>query len=171
MTKSVSELLKVTWQGDNQFDSFLTYVFIFGMGFFIACQINYLNQALKYFDSLYCVPVFQCFFIVFSTFGGFIYFREYLDFDAGNWIFFPIGIIVTVTGVYIESLRDMTGNVHDENITKKINESNQIDETTFVLYFVNSFLLSYYILFLFLFDHTIIQTNTQQTNKQINKIN
>lgn len=90
--KSVSILLRVTFQGDNQFTNILTYVFLFLMVITIVIQTNYLAIALKYFDALYVVPVFQCFWISGSTIGGALFYQELKTFNSLQWAMFPLGV-------------------------------------------------------------------------------
>lgn len=105
--KMVAELLARTFSGDNQMKFFLTYVFVICMLTSIFFQLHFLAKALSSFDALYCVPVFQCFFIVFSTLAGAAYFSEFSRFNVTQSIIFPIGMILTLGGVYILSSRQM----------------------------------------------------------------
>ncbi len=107
MAKTVAILLRATIEGENQFKLGLTYVFLFAMVFTIVVQTHYLATALKYFDALYVVPVFQCFWITGSTVGGAIFYQELKDFDLLQSIMFPLGIVITLCGVYALSNRDM----------------------------------------------------------------
>lgn len=61
-------------RGDNQMIYPLTYVFLLCMFFCVFTQLHFLALGLRFFDALYVVPVFQCFFISVSTLGG-----------AGQW--------------------------------------------------------------------------------------
>ncbi|ETV95552.1 hypothetical protein, variant [Aphanomyces invadans] len=105
--KSTGELIKQSVKGDNQFDKFLTYVIIAALVLTISLQTHCLSLGLKYFDALYIVPVFQCFFITFSVIGGAVYFEEFKDFSTTQWIVFPLGVLVTIAGVVVLSSRDM----------------------------------------------------------------
>lgn len=105
--KMVAELLARTFSGDNQMIYFLTYVFVACMFLSIFFQLHFLAKALSSFDALYCVPVFQCFFIVFSTLAGAAYFSEFARFNITQSFIFPIGMILTLGGVYVLSSRKM----------------------------------------------------------------
>ena len=48
-----------SFRGNNQMIYFLTYVFLACMLFCIFSQLHFLAGALKFFDALYVVPVFQ----------------------------------------------------------------------------------------------------------------
>lgn len=106
--KCVAEMLSRTFRGDNQMGYFLTWVFLAGMLAFIFTQLHFLAVALSFFDALYVVPVFQCFFIAISTLGGAAYFAEFASFTMTKWIMFPGGLFLTLLGVYLLSARKMT---------------------------------------------------------------
>lgn len=74
--KIVALLLKASFGGDNQFIYFQTYIYIATMLFCVFAQLHFLALALIFFDSLYCIPIFQCFWIVVSTIGGSVHFAE-----------------------------------------------------------------------------------------------
>ena len=46
-------------------------------------------------------------FISVSTLGGAAYFKEFSSFGVLQWIMFPLGILCTLTGVYILSSREV----------------------------------------------------------------
>jgi hypothetical protein len=115
MAKTVAVLLRTTIAGDNQFIYGLTYVFLIIMGVTIAVQMHFLASALKHFDALYVVPVFQCFFITGSAAGGAIFYHELKDFNVLQSVMFPVGITVTLAGVLAMSVRDMSTKKHAQN--------------------------------------------------------
>ena len=107
--KMVSEMLNVTFAGDNQLFSPFFYLFV---GCMLACvvgQLQYLAISLSFFDALYVVPVFQCFFISFSTLGGACFFAEFNNFNALQAVFFPLGLFGTLSGVVVLTRRKMGG--------------------------------------------------------------
>lgn len=61
--KCFAELLSTSISGNNQMVNFFPYVALICMGVTVASQLHFLAIALNYFDALYAVPVFQCFFI------------------------------------------------------------------------------------------------------------
>lgn len=77
--KSVAELIKTTAEGDNQFVKIGTYMIALCMFSCIFLQIHWLASGLQSFDAVFIVPVFQCFFISISIFGGGVYFDEFAD--------------------------------------------------------------------------------------------
>jgi hypothetical protein len=102
----VSELISTTFQGDNQLLSPFPYIFLVCMLAFVFSQLHFLALALTYFDALYCVPIFQCFFILTSTIGGAAFFEEFASFSTMQAIVFPIGVVTTLAGVFVLAQRD-----------------------------------------------------------------
>ena len=105
--KAVSELISTTISGDNQLFNPLFYLFLIAMLACVFGQLHFLAIALNFFDALYVVPVFQCFFISGSTIGGACFFGEFDDFNGLQWTLFPLGFIITIGGVLILSTRKM----------------------------------------------------------------
>jgi len=98
--KCVAELVKTSFRGDNQLVNPIFYVFLCFMLFFVLSQVHFLNQALILCDALLVVPIFQCTFLSFSTTGGLIYYQEYLEFGASNWLGLFFGLSLILFGVY-----------------------------------------------------------------------
>jgi hypothetical protein len=114
MAASTMQLLKTTFKGTNQFKRVETYLILIAMIAFIMMQTHFLALGLKYFDSLFIVPVFQCFFIIFSIFGGAIYFRELDSFTVPQWVLFLLAVGVTLGGILLMSSREMEVFSHDD---------------------------------------------------------
>eukprot|EP01006_Ploeotia_vitrea_P033595 TRINITY_DN65592_c7_g1_i1.p1 TRINITY_DN65592_c7_g1~~TRINITY_DN65592_c7_g1_i1.p1 ORF type:complete len:655 (-),score=322.37 TRINITY_DN65592_c7_g1_i1:80-1876(-) len=107
--KSTAEMVRSTASGSNQFTNPLTYLFIVCMLAAIVIETHFLAQGLKYFDALYIVPVFQCFFVMMGALSGGLYFGEFSRFSKLQAIFFPIGVFITICGVWLLSSREMGG--------------------------------------------------------------
>ena len=95
---------------------------------FSCCKVRWLNVSLQMFSSVYVVPVFQSFWISVSVcslhelvgrancescsflkvLAGMVFFGEYEGIfnDAEKSIFFPTGMIITISGVAILSKRE-----------------------------------------------------------------
>ena len=126
--KMVGELISATFDGDNQFFSPFLYLFILCMLLCVMGQLHYLAVALNFFDALYVVPVFQCFFISFSTLGGASFFNEFADFDATQGILFPLGLFTTLTGVVVLSRRKMSdGSDNRKRLAEIGNDSSSME--------------------------------------------
>jgi len=106
--KSIAELLKMTARGNNQFIFWETYLLMISMVITIFTQIHWLAKGLKYFDAVYCIPIFQAGFITFASFGGGIYFQEFWNFNLDQMIGFPISIGLIGAGVFLLSFREVT---------------------------------------------------------------
>ena len=105
--KMVAELIETTIKGDNQLIYFMFYFFTICMLTSIFLQLHFLAKALQYFDAMYVVPVFTCFFISVSTIAGAAYFQEFATFSFKQIMLFVIGILITLSGVYVLSARKM----------------------------------------------------------------
>lgn len=77
LAKSTAELFKMTLSGESQLDRVGTYFIAIGMFICIFLQIHWLAKGLQFFDAVFIVPVFQCFFISTSIVGGGVYFDEF----------------------------------------------------------------------------------------------
>lgn len=132
--KMVAECLSTTFAGNSQLGQPVLYLFALCMLFTIMSQLNFLAIALGYFDALYCVPIFQVFWIMTSTFGGACYFNEFNRFTGVQWILFPLGIVITITGVVVLSTRNMTQRSsethgkHNSAIPHELGELDTLDE-------------------------------------------
>lgn len=84
LAKSCAEIIKSTAadNGRNEFTNPVTYAIIILIILFIFGQIHILTKGLKWFDAIFVVPVFQCFFITSSVVGGIVYFKEVQHLDS-----------------------------------------------------------------------------------------
>lgn len=104
--KSTAELIKVSLEGDNQFLNGATYVIMLLMFVSIFSQIHWLAMALKDFDAVIVVPVFQCFFITGSIIGGGVLFKEFENLATWELALFMVGITLTQVGVFLLAQRE-----------------------------------------------------------------
>lgn len=58
LVKSLGELVKGTFRGENQFVRYETYLLLLGAIVSMPSQIRYLNAGLRHFESLFIVPVY-----------------------------------------------------------------------------------------------------------------
>lgn len=104
--KCFSELLINSFAGGGFFLAYYqTYLVVICMGACIYLQIKWLNDGLRRFDAVYIVPVFQSFWILVSVVAGLVFFHEYKEMSAVQIIVFPLGILLTILGVYFLSQR------------------------------------------------------------------
>lgn len=106
--KSIGMLFANTF-GDrqNEFSHPYLYISILCIVISVISQTHFLALGLKYFDALFIVPVFQCFFITLSILGGAIYWKETSGFNGTQWFVFILGVFVVLWGVFLMSSRDM----------------------------------------------------------------
>ncbi|CAK9111417.1 Probable magnesium transporter NIPA8 [Durusdinium trenchii] len=99
--KSTVELLKDAAQGQDVFWHLDTYVIIACMVGCLLTQITFLNGAMKRFDQLYVMPVYQSYWIISGVIGGLVYFGEYQEFDQTQINMFFLGTVVTLAGLFV----------------------------------------------------------------------
>jgi len=100
LAKAVMQLIKVSFDGENQFKTWQPYVMILGVCVAVFGQIHWLAVGLKYFDALVMVPFFQVSFILGSVIAGGAYFGEFNGMSQLQKIIFPIGILIVFAGVW-----------------------------------------------------------------------
>lgn len=99
--KSAVELLKDAFHGSDAFFHIQTYLIIGAMTGCLLLQITYLNTALKNFDSLYVIPVYESYWIIAGVVGGLVYFGEMEQFDQYQRRMFVLGCFITFSGLFV----------------------------------------------------------------------
>eukprot|EP00210_Caulerpa_lentillifera_P003639 g3474.t1 len=99
--KTLSTLLRVTFGGNSQLDSWFTWIIIVFFLFASTFWITRLNKALKYFPAMIIVPTMQISWTFFSIVSGMLYFQEYRDLDVKQGIMYTFAVIVIFFGVYL----------------------------------------------------------------------
>jgi len=84
---------------DTRFDPFWFTVATICLASFVVLQAHFLQKALKIGESLLVIPIFQAFWILFSTVGGMIFFEEYKNFEYLNGILFASGFAIIFAGL------------------------------------------------------------------------
>ena len=127
--KSFAELMSILirLKDASIFTYFQTYIVIIMMVACILLQIKYMNSALLRFDSVTVVPIFQSFWILVSVIAGLVFFGEGADFTVTQALMFPLGVFITIGGIYFLSLRETS------NEERNINESIDLDSIDPVL--------------------------------------
>ncbi len=104
--KSTVELLKDASHGDDVFKHMETYVIIAMMCGSLLTQITFLNGALKRFDSLLTLPIYQVYWIMSGVVGGLVYFGEFQQFTGSQMSYFILGTLITIAGLVVLTTRD-----------------------------------------------------------------
>jgi hypothetical protein len=98
-----------TTSGVNQFSHPLAYVFIGILVFSNVSEVYWMQKALQLFDALIVVPMFSVTVSVLSIVTGAVFFNEIAEFQMKQIILFPLGVLITLCGVYLLSQREVDG--------------------------------------------------------------
>jgi len=100
LTKAVAGLVKLSFTRDqSEFKDPLTYVLISMLIIFNVISECWKQKALKAYNSVYVVTVFQVSLVLFSSIGGGIFFHEFeLGFFRG--VMFAVGVSVVCVGIF-----------------------------------------------------------------------
>lgn len=128
--KSVVELIKAAFKGDDGFWHIQTYLIIGMLLICLSVQIQFLNGGLKYFDSLYVVPVYQSYWILAGVIGGLVYFGEWDAMSSNESRLFVLGIFITFLGLYILTQKEHApvSNLKSEEVKVTGEESEESEE-------------------------------------------
>ena len=99
--KCLSELLRLSAEGQNQFQNPFLYAVLFIYCVATVFWLYRMNIALKRWDGLFIIPVLQVFWLVFTILSGGIYFDEFIHFSSGQLLGFVSGVFIVFFGVYL----------------------------------------------------------------------
>eukprot|EP00924_Labyrinthula_sp_SR-Ha-C_P007944 maker-scaffold_41-snap-gene-1.32-mRNA-1 protein AED:0.01 eAED:0.01 QI:421/1/1/1/1/1/3/180/365 len=101
--KSVVELVKTAFSSSSAMSlvNGETFVLVFFLVVCLLFQITFLNKALKRFDSLYVIPLYESYWIICGVIGGLVYFGEWDEMSYSDKNGFVGGICVTFVGLYV----------------------------------------------------------------------
>jgi hypothetical protein len=111
--KATIHLLTATFEGNNQFTSFSSWLFTFITILCAISQIYWLNLGLARYDALLQLPVFFVVWTMFDVIGGGIYYDEFSGFKVHQFIFFISGIATIFGGVLV--LAGRLKQLHDQD--------------------------------------------------------
>eukprot|EP00302_Diacronema_sp_CCMP2436_P024333 CAMPEP_0179922014 /NCGR_PEP_ID=MMETSP0983-20121128/5378_1 /TAXON_ID=483367 /ORGANISM="non described non described, Strain CCMP 2436" /LENGTH=423 /DNA_ID=CAMNT_0021825263 /DNA_START=201 /DNA_END=1472 /DNA_ORIENTATION=- len=111
LIKSIGELVKETFRGNNQLLRWETYMILLGALFSAPSQLRYLNAGLRHFEALFIVPVFYAFWVFGSITVGGIYFDEFVGFKHWQYGVFAAGVVINVGGVAVLASRSLSSPV------------------------------------------------------------
>eukprot|EP00002_Diphylleia_rotans_P002214 TRINITY_DN11380_c0_g1_i1.p1 TRINITY_DN11380_c0_g1~~TRINITY_DN11380_c0_g1_i1.p1 ORF type:complete len:473 (+),score=114.53 TRINITY_DN11380_c0_g1_i1:70-1488(+) len=98
--KSISILLKLSVEGDNQLDNPFTYALIAALVALIITWMKRLNRGLQLFDALLIIPMLQVFWTTFSIISGGIFFDEFASQKPYETCLFFFGVLIVMAGVF-----------------------------------------------------------------------
>jgi hypothetical protein len=102
--KAASEMIAATSNGNNQFKTVGPYLMIFCVLLFGGTQIHLVNMGLKTSDQMVVIPTFVVSLSLFSITAGLIFWQEFANFGVVEWVMFPVGVLLTFSGVYFNVL-------------------------------------------------------------------
>ncbi|KAL7750401.1 hypothetical protein RI367_004174 [Sorochytrium milnesiophthora] len=109
LAKSAAELVTLTIAGDNQFGHAASYFIIVGVVLTGFGQIYYINAGIKNYDALLQVPAYFVVFTLCSIVSAAIYFDDFSNFSAVQYVLFIVGVIITFGGVGVLAGRLSSG--------------------------------------------------------------
>ena len=99
-SKSLAMLIKVSGEGDNEFDKAAVYIILIAWLSFVSFYLKRMDWALLLYPPGFIIPVLQVFFILFAIICGGIFFEEFLSYNGSQWTGFVFGVLFICIGVY-----------------------------------------------------------------------
>ena len=132
--KQAMELMKSWGAGDNVWVYYEMYLIIIGVIVGLFGNVSFLNTALRYYDALQVIPIYQTYWIIFGTASGLVFFDEIGEMTSVQILFFLLGCIISLSGVLVLSLRPTvrinTRAAGDENTGAEVENSHKGAEDT-----------------------------------------
>ena len=95
-------------------------------GLCLWAQVNFLNQALKLYDAMFVIPVYQIFWIVMGIFSGLLFYQEYRAFTAVRTAGFIVGMMINLLGIYVMSQRKHFAKEGDLEMTPQLKPASDL---------------------------------------------
>ena len=99
--KALGIAIRLTVNGDNQFNKGVTWLFVLAVTACIVAQMNYLNKALDLFNAAHVSALYFVFFTTFVIVASVILFKDWKDQSAVNVTSQISGLVVCFAGVFI----------------------------------------------------------------------
>ena len=103
--KQTMELLKAMGLGEPVFSHYETYLILLGIPCGLFGNLSFLNAGLRDFDALQVVPIYQTYWMLAGTVGGFVYFNEISEMSNLSIGMFTLGTLISILGIVILSSR------------------------------------------------------------------
>ena len=100
LSKCMSMLIQVSAKGDNEFTKPTVFVVLASWLILVAYWLRRLDVGLALYPPLFIIPVMQVFFVFFAIMCGGIYFEEFQNFTASQYVGFVVGVLMILGGVY-----------------------------------------------------------------------
>eukprot|EP00002_Diphylleia_rotans_P033229 TRINITY_DN7041_c0_g1_i2.p1 TRINITY_DN7041_c0_g1~~TRINITY_DN7041_c0_g1_i2.p1 ORF type:complete len:373 (-),score=63.31 TRINITY_DN7041_c0_g1_i2:1008-2126(-) len=118
--KSMSILLKLSFEGENQLGNPFTYAVIIALVVLIVVWMRRLNLGLKLFDAMVIIPMLQVFWTTFSIISGGIFFDEFARMSAHESALFFLGVMTVMLGVFSLAPSPESSNLRDDSNTTSL---------------------------------------------------
>lgn len=106
--KGLGVAIKQTFNGNNQFTDWLTWVLLAVVVTCILVQLNYLNRALDSFNTAVVTPIYYVFFTSCVIVGSLVLFKEWGTITAMDAIGNLCGFLTIICGIFLlQAFKDM----------------------------------------------------------------
>jgi hypothetical protein len=100
--KVVSIAIRVSIEGDMQFDEYMTWVFLVAAAGGAVLNIFLMNACISAAPPAYGIPVYQSMLVVTTILAGGLFYNEFAQItDPGHIVGFWLGITITVLGIVL----------------------------------------------------------------------
>lgn len=129
--KSAIEMVKgnISGRSPDDIKSALFVVFILVCVVAIYLQCYFLNKGLSRADALLVVPIYQVAWVLMNTVLGMIYFRDWFTMTNTQVGIFSLGVVITLFGVYMLSLREKTPVAAFARAATTVDAADDVDDT------------------------------------------
>lgn len=125
-TKSTIEIVNTAFahQRWGEFERWQFWIIALSLPLSLMCQIGFLNSALRQFDAMMVVPIYQSMIVLAGVGFGWLYFNEASGQPPMSIAMFLIGCMITVTGILLLALKVM------EDTSKKTKKEKDAEDTS-----------------------------------------
>eukprot|EP01138_Halocafeteria_seosinensis_P015967 gb/GECG01016295.1/.p1 GENE.gb/GECG01016295.1/~~gb/GECG01016295.1/.p1 ORF type:complete len:355 (+),score=29.34 gb/GECG01016295.1/:1-1065(+) len=108
-TKSTIEVVGTAFSQHRweEFERWQFWIIALSLPVSLMCQIGFLNSALRQFDAMMVVPIYQSMIVLAGVGFGWLYFNEASGQPTISIVMFLIGCLITVTGILLLALKVM----------------------------------------------------------------
>jgi len=86
-------------------------------------QLSYLNKGISLYDAVLILPLYNACYIFLSSSIGALFYQEFKLFTHLQWVFFPVGIVVTLLGISLFLFK-----YSDHQMVANFDDSNSVSE-------------------------------------------
>jgi len=101
LAKTTVEIFKSWSRSEPVWTMWGTYLVVSLTALTLVLQLVALNQALREFEATVVISTVNATLSITGTAEGAIYFKEYVNWGWGTWIFLPAGVVLSVIGIFL----------------------------------------------------------------------